>query len=405
MISRRKFLQTGVGGSAYVTLAATTAGAANAPGITDDEIKFGQTMPYSGPASAYGLVGRTEAAYFRMINETGGVNGRKLTLISLDDGYNPARTVEQVRGLVEQEQVAFLFQTLGTTQNAAIRDYLNNNKIPALFVASGASMFADPMHYPWMIPFNASFRTEARIYAKHILATKPAARIGVLYENDDAGQDYVMGMREGLGPDHAGMIVKELSYEPSEPTLDSQIITLQGLAVDTLFIAATAKFGALTIRKVFDMEWRPVRYLSVNSVSISGTLKPAGLDKSIGLISAVWGKDPGDPRWKDDVGFKEYAAFATKYLPPGSVTDFIPTYGFGAAQLLTQVLRQCADDLSRENILRQATHIRDFDFGRTMLLPGIKFDVSPTDYRPVHQMQLVRFTGESWEPFGEILTD
>ncbi len=276
-------------------------------------------MPYSGPASAYGVIGKTETAYFKMINEAGGVNGRKINLISLDDSYSPPKTVEQIRRLVEQEQVAFIFQSLGTPCNAAIRQYLNDNKVPQLFVSTGAAMFSDPQHFPWTIGFNPNYQTEAKIYGKHILATKPDAKIGVLYQNDGFGKDYLIGLKEALGADHAGMLIKEASYETSEPTVDSQIVSLQGSGADVLIIAATPKFAAQAIRKSYDLGWTAVRYLSNVSPSIATVLKPAGLEKSKGLITAYYGKDPTDARWKDDAGLKEWTDFCNKYMSASTI--------------------------------------------------------------------------------------
>src|SRR5271154_6176738 len=285
MKTRRTFLQSSAAAAAAVATSAWPARAENAPGITETEIKIGQTMPYSGPASAYGVIGKTEIAYFKMINEQGGVNGRKINLISLDDGYSPPKTVEQVRRLVEQEQVAFLFNTLGTPPNAAIRQYLNDNKIPQLFVATGAAMFGDPQHFPWTIGFQPNYQTEAAIFGKHILATKPDAKIGVLYQNDSFGKDYLIGLKAGLGPDHAAMVIKEVSYETSEPTVDSQVVTLQGSGADVFLIATTPKFGAQTIRKAYDIGGTPARYLTDVSQSIASVMKPAGLEKSKGVIT------------------------------------------------------------------------------------------------------------------------
>ena len=376
--------------------------AENAPGVTDTEIKIGQTMPYSGPASAYGVIGKTEAAYFKMINEQGGVNGRKINLISLDDGYSPPKTVEQIRRLVEQEQVACTFNTLGTAPNASIRQYLNDNKVPQLFVSTGASMFADPEHFPWTIGYNPNYQTEARIYGKHILATKPDAKIGVLYQNDGFGKDYLIGLKDALGAEHAGMLVKEASYETSEPTVNSQVVTLQGAGADVFIIAATPKFAAQAIRKSFDLGWAAVRYLSNVSPSIATVLKPAGLEKSKGLITAYYGKDPTDGRWKDDAGLKEWKDFTTKYMSAVEFSDANATYGFGAAQTLVQALKQCGNDLSRDNILRQATNIKDLEL--PMLLPGMKINTSSTNYSPIRQMQLAAFDGASWQLFGDLLT-
>jgi branched-chain amino acid transport system substrate-binding protein len=401
MFTRRSFLQSSAAAAALAA-SASTARADNAPGVTDAEIKIGQTMPYSGPASAYGVIGRTEAAYFKMINEQGGVNGRKINLISLDDGYSPPKTVEQVRRLVEEEQVAFLFNTLGTPPNAAIRQYLNDNKVPQLFVSTGASMFSDPKHFPWTMGFNPNYQTEAHIYGKYILSTKPDAKICVLYQNDGFGKDYLIGLKDVLGPDRAGMIVKEASYETSEPTVDSQVVTLQGSGADVILIAATPKFGAQAIRKTFDLGWTPMRIVSNVTSSVNAALKPAGLEKSKGLITATYGKDPTDPRWKDDPGLKQWKDFTDKYMSPTEFTDNNAVYGFGAAATMVQVLKQCGNDLSRENIMRQAANIKDLVV--PMGLPGGTINTSPDNFSPIRQMQLEAFNGESWELFGELLT-
>jgi branched-chain amino acid transport system substrate-binding protein len=402
MVSRRLFLQSSAVSTAYLASGLWAAQAANAPGVTDTEIKIGQTSPYSGPASAYGVFGRTHAAYFKMINEMGGINGRKLNLISLDDGYSPPKTLEQTRRLVEEEQVAFIFGTLGTPTNAAIRSYLNENKVPQLFVITGANMFGDPQHYPWTMAFSPPYQTAARIFAQHILAGTPDAKIGVLYQNDSFGKDYLIGLREGLGVDHNAMIVKEVPYEVTEPTIDSQIVTLQGSGADTLIIAATPKAGAQTIRKAYDIGWMPARYISYTASSIATTLKPAGLDKSKGLITSQFTKDPTDARWKDDPGYKAWAAFAAKYMSAADSIDFNAVNGFGVAAMLIQVLKQCGDDLSRENIMRQAANLKDLDL--PMLLPGIKINTSPDNFYPIRQMQLAAFNGESWELFGDVLS-
>ena len=401
MINRRTFLQSSAAAAAFAARV-SSARADNAPGVTDAEIKIGQTMPYSGPASAYGVIGRTEAAYFKMINEQGGINGRKINLVSLDDGYSPPKTVEQVRRLVEQEQVAFLFNTLGTAPNVAIRQYLNDNKVPQLFVSTGASMFSDPKNFPWTMGFNPNYQTEAHIYGKYILATKPDAKISVLYQNDGFGKDYLIGLKEALGADRAGMIVKEASYETSEPTIDSQIVTLQGSGADVIVIGATPKFGAQAIRKTFDLGWTPVRIVSNVSSSVNAALKPAGLEKSKGLITATYGKDPNDPRWKDDPGLKEWKDFTTKYMSATEFTDLNAVYGFGAGATMVQVLKQCGNDLSRENIMKEAANIKNLQ--GPMSLPGATINTSPDNYSPIRQMQLSMFNGESWELFGGLLT-
>jgi len=400
MIDRRAFLAAAAASAAALSIG--RARADNAAGVTDKEIKIGQTMPYSGPASAYGVIGKTEAAYFKMINEQGGVNGRMLNLISLDDSYSPPKTVEQVRRLVEQEQVAFLFNTLGTAPNLAIRDYCNQNKVPQLFVSTGASTFADPAHYKWTIGYNPNYQTEARIYAKHILQTKPDAKIALLYQNDGFGKDYLKGLTDGLGADHAGMIVKEASYETSEPTIDSQVVTLQGSGADVLIIAATPKFAAQAIRKSYDLGWSGVRYLSNVSPSIATVLKPAGLEKSKGLITAYYGKDPTDVRWKDDEDMKGWYAFCDKYLNHATISDANASYGYVVASLLVNVLKSCGDDLSRDNILKQAASVKSLHL--PLMLPGQELNTSPENYSPIRQMQLATFNGTSWELFGELLT-
>lgn len=402
MITRRFLLQSAAAAAAYSGQGFRAARAENAPGVTDTEIKIGQTMPYSGPLSAFGVIGRTEAAYFKMINDEGGINGRKLNLISVDDAYSPPKTVEQIRRLVEQEDVAFLFQTLGTPTNLAIRQYCNDNKVPQLFLMTGATTFADPQHFPWTMHYNPGYQTEARIFAKHILATKPDARIAVLYQNDDYGKDYLIGLKDVLGADRASMIVKAASYEVSEPTVDSQVVTLQGSGADVFVIAAAPKSAAQAIRKSFDLGWNASRYLNYISQSIVSVLKPAGLDKSRGLICGIFGKDVKDSRWKDDAGVKEFQAFTTKYLSPTDFSDANAAFAFGAAATMVQVLKQCGNDLSRDNIMRQAANLKDLEL--PLLLPGIKINTSPTNYSPIRQMQLSRFNGESWELFGDVLT-
>jgi branched-chain amino acid transport system substrate-binding protein len=347
------------------------------------------------------VIGKTEAAYFKMINEQGGVNGRMINLISLDDSYSPPKTVEQVRRLVEQEQVAFLFNTLGTAPNLSIRDYCNQNKVPQLFVSTGASVFSDPEHFKYTMGYNPNYRTEARIYAKHILATKPDAKIAVLFQNDGFGKDYLAGLKEMLGGEHASMLIKEASYETSEPTVDSQVVTLASSGADVLVFAATPKFAAQAIRKSSDLGFTGVRYLSNVSPSISAVLKPAGLEKSKGLITAYYGKDPTDPRWKDDDDMKAWVAFCDKYMSHATIVDANAVYGYGAAALMTHVLKQCGSDLSRDNILAQAANIKDLH--QDMMLPGQVLNTSPTNYSPIRQMQLASFNGTSWELFGDLL--
>jgi branched-chain amino acid transport system substrate-binding protein len=403
MRTRRSFLQSGAGAFAAVALGDRPTRAADAPRVTDTEIRIGQTMPYSGPSSAYGAIGRTEVAYFKMVNDMGGINRRKVNLISLDDGYSPPKTVEQTRRLVEQQQVAFIFGSVGTAQNAAIRSYLNDNKIPQVFIASGFSMFADPRHYPWTIAFNPSNRTEGYVFAKHVLSSKPDAKIAVLYQNDDLGKDYLNGVKDGLGASHAAALVKEASYEVSEPTVDSQVITLQGSGADTLIIGANPKAASQALRKAYDLGWAPERYLGSTGSSITSVLQPAGIDKSKGVITNYWRKDPADSRWANAPDYKEWAAFVDRYMNPADRTDGFAVLGFASAALMTYVLKQCGDDLSRDGIMRQATNLKDYV--GPMGLPGAKANTSPTDYRVTKQLQLARFNGVSWEWFGDMLTD
>jgi branched-chain amino acid transport system substrate-binding protein len=403
MATRRLFLQSGAAAAAAVATRAWPAHADSAPGVTDTEIKIGQTMPYSGPASAYGVIGRTEAAYFKMINEHGGINGRKINFISLDDAMSPPKTVEQTRRLVEQEGVSFLFNGVGTAAQLAVRAYLNDNKVPQLFVLSGAPIFADPQRYPWTIGFIPSYVTEARIYAKHILTTKPDAKIAVLYQNDDSGKSYLNGLRDVLGPNRASMIIKEASYETSEPTVDSQVVTLHGSGADIFIIQATPKFAAQAIRKSFDLGWGATRYLSYVSASVAAVLKPAGLERSKGLITATYVIDVTDPRWRDTPDMLAWKAFTDKYLSATEFVDGTAAASFGNAATIVQVLKQCGNDLSRQNIMRQAANLKDFR--APFLFPGITVNSSPTNYSPIRQLQLATFNGEHWEAIGDVLSD
>jgi branched-chain amino acid transport system substrate-binding protein len=401
MLDRRQLL-AGAAASA-AALSVGRARAANAPGVTDKEIKIGQTMPYSGPASAYGAIGRAEAAYFKMLNEKGGVNGRMINLISLDDGYSPPKTVEQVRRLVEQEKVAFLFNTLGTPPNLAIREYCNKNGVPQLFVATGAAAFSDPEHFKWTMGFQPNYQTESAIFGKHILQTKPKGKIAILYQNDGFGKDYLIGLKRGLGAGNEGMIVKEATYETSEPTVDSQVTALQGTGADVFVIAATPKFAAQAIRKSYDLGWGAARYVTDVSLSVGSVLKPAGFEKAKGLITANYGKDASDPRWKDDAGMKMFKEFVGKYMSAKDLIDNNVLYGFGAAMTMAHVLKECGDDLSRDNILKQATSLKDFEV--PTLLPGIKLNTSPTNYSPIRQEQLQQFNGTTWELFGDLIQE
>ena len=401
MITRRSFLHSGAAAAAFT--ASGRVALAETPGVTDKEIKIGQTMPYSGPASAYGVIGRTEAAYFQMVNEQGGVNGRKITFISVDDGYSPPKTVGQVRRLVEEEKVAFLFNTLGTAPNLAIRQYLNENGVPQLFVATGANLFADPARYPWTMGYNPSYETEARIYGKHILATRPDGKIAVLFQDDGFGRDYVSALEEALGDKAGAMIVKQASYETSEPTVDSQVVTLQASGANILLIVATPKFAAQAIRKSYDLGWDAVRYLTNVSPSIATVLKPAGLEKSKGLITDGYIIDVYDPHWKDEPSMREWKAFTDKYMSAKEYGDADAAYAYGAAATMVQVLRQCGNDLTRENVMRQAANLKAF--AAPMLMPGVTVDTSPENFSPIRKLQLMTFDGTSWQLTGAVMHD
>jgi branched-chain amino acid transport system substrate-binding protein len=372
------------------------------PGVTDNEIKIGQTMPYSGPGSAYGTIGKSEAAYFKMINDQGGINGRKINLISLDDAYTPPRTVEQIRKLVEEDQVLLVFQALGTAQNTAIQKYMNAKKVPQLFISTGASKWGDPQHFPWTMGWQPTYQHEGHVYAKYLLQTKPDAKVGILYQNDDFGKDYLKGIKDALGDKAAKMILAELSYETSDPTVDSQIVTLQGSGANVFLNIAGPKFAAQAIRKSYDIGWRPLQLITSVSISIVSVLQPAGLEKSVGLVSVGYLKDPGDPALKNDSGVRDYVAFMQKYYPEGNPADVLNAYGYSAAQTLGQVLKQCGDDLSRENVMRQAANLKDLSL--PMLLPGITINTGPTDFYPIEQVQFVRFDGKTWVRFGELLS-
>jgi branched-chain amino acid transport system substrate-binding protein len=371
------------------------------PGATDKEIKVGNIMPYSGPASAYGTIGKVEAAYFKMINEQGGINGRMVNFISVDDGYSPPKTVEMARKLVEQDEVLLVFQPLGTPSNSAIQKYMNAKKVPQLFVATGATKWNDPKGNPWTMGWQPNYQVEAAIYAKHILATKPGAKIAVLFQNDDYGKDYLKGFKDGLGA-KVNLIVKEVSYETSDPTVDSQIVQLQGSGADVFFNITTPKFAAQAIRKAYDIGWKPVHYLNNVSASIGSVLTPAGLDKSVGLISTQYLKDPLDSTWASDKGMNDWKAFMAKYYPDGDLKDASNVFGYTAAQGLAQVLKQCGDNLTRENVMRQAANLKNFE--PTLILPGIKVNTSPTDFAPIQQEQMVRFNGKEWVRFGDIMS-
>jgi branched-chain amino acid transport system substrate-binding protein len=369
------------------------------PGASDTEIKIGNIMPYSGPLSAYALIGRTEAAFFKKINDEGGINGRKINFISYDDAFSPPKTVEQARKLVESDEVLLIFQSLGTPTNNAIQKYLDIKKVPQLFVATGATKFGDPKNFPWTMGWQPTYQTEGRIYAKYILENLPQGRIGILYQNDDSGRDYLKGLKDGLGADAAKrMIVAEIPYDPAEPTVDSQVVTLKTSGADIFFDEASPKFAAQAIRKAAEIGWKPTLFLASISNSVGSVLRPAGLENSKGLLSSNYIKDPTDPTWKDDPAIKEWAAFMDKYLPDGDKTSTFSVYGYATAQTMAQVLKQCGDELTRENVMRQAASLRNFRLG--LLLPGITINTSPTDYFPIEQMQMSRFNGEHGELFG-----
>ena len=372
------------------------------PGVTDSEIKLGQTMPYSGPASALGTTGRAEAAYFAMVNANGGVNGRKIKLISLDDGYSPPKTVEQTRKLVESEQVLALFSPLGTAANSAIHKYVNAKKVPHLFINSNLMRWADPEHFPWTIQnIRPPFELDAKFFADYILKARPNAKIAVLYQNDDYGKDYLKGLKAALGDKAGKMIVAEASYELTDPTVDSQIVTLKGSGADTFADFTTPKFGAQAIRKTYDIGWRPLHLIAFPSSSVGAVLRPAGLGKAVGLISSAVLKDPSDPQWRDDSAVKAYLAWAKQWYLEGDPEDWNNVLGYTSAQLMVEVLKHCGDELTREKLLHQATSIKDLQM--PMILPGIKINTSPKDYLPVEQAQLMRFDGERWVRFGDIL--
>ncbi|NOJ46373.1 ABC transporter substrate-binding protein [Bradyrhizobium archetypum] len=372
-------------------------------GASDTEIKIGQTNPFSGPASAYATIGKTQAAYIKMINDQGGVNGRKINLIQYDDAYSPPKAVEQVRKLVESDEVLLTFQVLGTPSNAAVQKYLNAKKVPQLFAATGASKFTDPKNFPWTMGFNPNYFVEGRIYGQYILKEHPNAKIGILYQNDDLGKDYLNGIKAGLGDKAAKMIVAEASYEVADPTVDSQILKIKDAGADLFFSATTPKQAAQAIKKIHELNWKPVHILDINATSVGAVMKPAGLEASKGVISVNYGKDPLDPTWKDDPGMKKYFEFMAKYYPEGDKDSSFNSYGYMTTQLLIHVLKACGDNLTRENVLKQATSLKNVQLD--LLLPGITVNTTPTDYRVNKQLQMMKFNGERWEMFGPILED
>jgi len=372
------------------------------PGVNDTEIKIGNTMPYSGPASAWGTVGKSEAAYFAMINDQGGINGRKINFITRDDGYSPPKTVEMVRRLVEEDNVLLLFQTLGTPPNNAIHKYLNENKIPQLFVASGAEKWNDPKNHPWTIGWQPSFRLEGRIFGRYILKNLPDARIAVLYQNDDLGKDYFIGLREGLGEKADKLVVATKTYETTDPTVDSQIVALQGSGANVLLTAAAPKFAAQAIRKVYDIGWKPTHFLSSISASVKAVMQPAGPEKGVGVITAAYIKEPTDPQWQDTPEYKAWFDWMKKYNTSSNTTDVFAVFGYSVSQTMVSVLKACGDNLTRANVMKQAASIHDQKL--PMVLPGITISTSTDDFAPIKQMQLGKFDGSTWRLFGEVIS-
>jgi len=371
-------------------------------GASDTEIKVGNIMPYSGPASAYGMIGKTEQAYFQMINDQGGINGRKINFITYDDAYSPPKAVEQARKLVESDEVLVVFNPLGTPSNSAIQKYLNAKKVPQLFVATGATKWNDPKQFPWTMGWQPSYQSEAHIYAKYIMKEKPGAKIAILYQNDDFGKDYLKGTLDGLGDKAKTMVIAEESYEISEPTIDSHIVKLKSLNPDVVLIYTTPKFGAQTIKKIAELDWHPLQIITNVSSSVGSVMQPAGLDNAQGVLSANYGKDATDPQWAGDEAMKKWNAFVDKYMPGANKTDSNLVYGYGAAATLAETLKKCGDDLTRANVMKQAASLKDFNPGT--LLPGVTINTSPTDFAPISQLQMMRFKGDKWELFGEIIS-
>ncbi|MCK1337443.1 ABC transporter substrate-binding protein [Bradyrhizobium sp. 38] len=371
------------------------------PGATDTEIKVGNIMPYSGPASAYATIGKTEAAYFNKINSEGGINGRKINFVSYDDTYSPPKTVEQARKLVESDEVLLIFNPLGTPGNTAIQKYMNSKKVPQLFVSTGAAKWNDPKNFPWTMGWQPSYQVEARIYGKYILQNYPGKTVGVLYQNDDFGKDYVTGLKDGLGDQATKLIVAEAAYETSSPTVDSQVVQIKGANPDIFVNIATPKFAAQAIKKVAELGWHPVQFLTNVSGSIGGVIKPAGFEASQGILSTAYLKDPKDSEWKNDASMSEWRSFMTKWYPEGDLDDSATVFGYGVAKGLEQVLRQCGDTLTRENVMKQAANL-DFEIG--IYITGTRIKTGPDDFAPIEQLQMMRFKGESWERFGPIMS-
>jgi branched-chain amino acid transport system substrate-binding protein len=370
-------------------------------GATDTEIKIGNIMPYSGPASAYGVIGKTEEAYFKKVNAEGGINGRKINFVTYDDAYSPPKAVEQVRKLVESDEALLVFNSLGTPSNTAIQKYLNSKKVPQLFVATGATKWNDPKNFPWTMGWQPSYQSEARIYAKFLTKEKPGAKIAILYQNDDFGKDYLKGLKDGLGA-KASMIIAEESYETTEPTIDSHIVKLKATGADVFLNIATPKFAAQAIKKLAEIDWKPMHIVTNVSASVGAVIKPAGFENAQGILSAAYAKDGADSQWDNDPGMKKLFAFLEKYYPDANKLDGAVVYGYGAAQTMVKVLEMCGDNLTRENVMKQAASLKDFT--PDTLLPGVKINTSATDFAPIEQLQMMRFKGEKWELFGDIIS-
>jgi branched-chain amino acid transport system substrate-binding protein len=378
-----------------------TAAADDLPGVTATTLKIGNTNAYSGPASSYGVIAKAETAFFKMVNDQGGVAGRKIEFISYDDAYSPPKTVEQVRRLIEEDQVALLFNTLGTASNTAIQRYVNAKKVPHLFISTGADKWGDYQHFPWTMGYQPSYRTEAQIYTKYMLAQKPGAKLAVLYQNDDFGKDYPAGVKDVLGDKYGSVVIKEASYETTDATIDSQLSSMQASGADVLLVAATPKFAAQAIKKVHDLGWKPMFFLTNVSISVGSVMNPAGPENGAGIITTGYMKDPTDPGFKDDPGMNEWRAFMAKYLPGADMTDANYSFAYGVSMVMWQVLKQCDGDFSRANIMKQAANLHDAP--DPVLLPGIKVNTSPTNFHPIRAMQLQRWSGSTWERFGEVI--
>jgi branched-chain amino acid transport system substrate-binding protein len=404
MLSMNKKLPLLAAAAAFALFASQTAFAQKKydTGAGDTEIKIGNVEAYSGPASAYGIIGKTEEAYFKMVNEAGGVNGRKINFISYDDGYSPPKTVEQIRKLIESDEVFLVFNALGTPTQSAVQKYHNAKKVPQLFLATGASKWNDPKDFPWTMGFQPSYRVEARIFAKYILKEKPNAKVAIFYANDDFGKDYVAGIKEIFGEKASSLIVAEESYETTEPSIDSHIVKLKGTGADVFINISTPKFAAQAIKKLAELEWKPMHLMTDVSISIGAVMKPAGLDASEGILSAGYLKDASDPQWKEDEGMKKFMSFVDKYMPGANISDANLVYGYAAAQTMAQALKQCGDNLTRENVMKQAASLKDF--APDTLIPGIKINTSATDFAPIEQLKMMQFKGGKWELFGDIIS-